>query len=85
MEDILSVVRASLVSPPSTITIPATEEVHEGAGGTPQIFLEEEQKWDDNDEGSGGGPQELVYPHEDLFDDMGEGVGVEGDLDMEEE
>jgi hypothetical protein len=29
---------------------------------------------------------EEVYGHEDfVFDDMGEGVGVEGDLDMEED
>ena len=84
MEDILSVVRASLVTPAPT-TIPTTEEDAD-AGGAPQIFLEEEQKWDD-DEGGGGGVEELVYPHDSeyLFDDTGEGVGVEGDLDMEDE
>ena len=73
MEDILSVVRASLVTPAPTTTMPTTEE----DADAPQIFLEEEQKWDEG----------LVYPHdpEYLFDDMGEGVGVEGDLDMEDE
>jgi hypothetical protein len=84
MEDILSVVRASLVSPPPTTTIPVTEQETNADAGAAQIFLEEEQKWDDDDE-VGGEVEELVYPHEVLFDDTGEGVGVEGDLDMEDE
>lgn len=80
MDDILSVIRDSLAhSPPTTDPIldlkPEPQPV--------QIFVEEEQRWDDDDEV--GDVEQALDPNEILFDDTGEGAGVEGDLDVEDD
>jgi len=78
MDDILTVVKASLNAPPPTAALPApgSELVYPLEG--PQVYTEEEQvqSWD---------MEQMFDPSEVLFDDTGEGAGVEGDLDMEED
>lgn len=69
MEDILQVVRTSLESTP-VVHITAPSKSH-----TPEILVEPEQDvWNIGEDAN-----EMV------FDDTGEGAGVEGDLDMEED
>ena len=69
MEDILQVVRTSLESAP-VIPIPTPLNSHAA-----EILVEPEQDvWN-----IGEDTNEMV------FDDTGEGAGVEGDLDMEED
>jgi hypothetical protein len=77
MDDILPVVKSSLTLAPGLVT---TNGIHlheqpQGLGSTEPA-----------DSGTYFEMDEEVYGHEDfVFDDMGEGVGVEGDLDMEED
>jgi hypothetical protein len=72
MEPILARVLASLRTPPP----PSSHQHH-----VPEVYLgqEEEQEgiWDVD---KGG-----VVDDQDMFDDTGEGMGVEGDLDLEED
>ena len=79
MDDILSVVRASLATHP---TIGDVATVTSEPKPSTQIFIEEEQSWDDHDNKEMG---HVFDQNEVLFDDTGEGAGVEGDLDMEED
>jgi hypothetical protein len=76
MDDILSVVRASLANPPPPTGAAAATATSKSPT---QIVVEEEQSWDDND------IENMFDPSEVLFDDTGEGAGVEGDLDMEDD
>jgi len=82
MDDILTVVRASLneAPAPDVIPVPSDSEPDNLAGAQQQLFLEEEQSWDDHDN-----VEQVFDPNEALFDDTGEGAGVEGDLDMEDD
>jgi hypothetical protein len=75
MDDILPVVKSSLTLPPGSVT---TNGIHDeqlpGLGSIepagPVTYFEMDE----------------VYVHEDfVFDDAGEGAGIEGDLDMEED
>lgn len=76
MDDILTAVRASLDAPP-----PGPPYASTGTSPTPgselvyppQVYTEEVQV------------QHVFDPNEVFFDDTGEGAGVEGDLDMEED
>lgn len=69
MEDILQVVRTSLESAP---VVPIAGP---SSSRTAQVLAEPEQDvWDVGEDAS-----------EMMFDDTGEGAGVEGDLDMEED
>jgi hypothetical protein len=71
MEPILSRVRASLRDPPAlAAAVNSGEDIHVEPAG------DEEETWE-------AGKVALV--DEDMFDDTGEGVGVEGDLDREED
>jgi len=81
MEDILSAVRASL-NPSSSHLDPTEISTTSGpAQGERRVFVEEEKTWDNvNDD-----VEQVFDPSEVLFDDTGEGVGVEGDLDMEDD
>ena len=80
MDDILSVVRDSLAcSRPIADPIPDPKPEPQPV----QIFVEEEQRWDDDDEVGDVG--QALDPNEILFDDTGEGAGVEGDLDVEDD
>jgi hypothetical protein len=82
MEDILTVVRASLQASPPTpqTTNPNSMPPSSSALDIPQqqeVFMESEQPW---------GEEEHMYDaNEVFFDDMGEGAGVEGDLDVEDD
>jgi hypothetical protein len=70
MEDILSRVKSSLTAPTSSdmISLPHIISVEE-----PSHSQEPEEDWD-----------EVAVMNDLIFDDTGEGVGVEGDLDVEE-
>ncbi|KAF7967760.1 hypothetical protein HWV62_33209 [Athelia sp. TMB] len=71
MDDILNIVRASVAKPPATNPSRSRTVVAE------HVFAEEEQQdgeWVADADGEG-----------EFFDDTGEGAGVEGDLDMEED
>jgi len=77
MDDILTVVRKSFKAPPTVAgSIPDPELLY--SSDETQIYAEEEQiqSWD---------VEQMFDPNEMLFDDTGEGAGVEGDLDMEED
>ena len=80
MEDILSVVRASLEPSSSHLNPPEISTTSVPAQGDQQVFVQEEQSWDNVDD-----VEQVFDPSEVLFDDTGEGVGVEGDLDMEDD
>jgi len=82
MDDILTVVRASLneAPAPDVIPVPSDSELDNPAGVQQKLFLEEEQSWDDHDN-----VEQVFDSNEVLFDDTGEGAGVEGDLDMEDD
>jgi hypothetical protein len=83
MEDILTIVRASLdkdASAPAPDPSEHHNQLPRVTGAQQQIFTDEEQTWGDHDDG-----QHMFDPNEVLFDDTGEGAGVEGDLDMEED
>ncbi|KAF7974751.1 hypothetical protein HWV62_11335 [Athelia sp. TMB] len=71
MDDIIDIVRASVAAPPAANPLRSRTVVAE------QVFAEEEQQdgeWVADADGEG-----------EFFDDTGEGAGVEGDLDMEED
>lgn len=72
MDDILAIVRASLSSSESALPIPTTTHHLAPSSGEEQIFAEGEQ-WDEMGDVNAE------------FDDTGEGAGVEGDLDMEDD
>jgi len=85
MDDILTVVQASLdesrtTTVPNVIRVPSDSEPDNPAGEQQQIFIEEEQSWDDHNN-----VEQVFDPNEILFDDTGEGAGVEGDLDMDDD
>lgn len=75
IDDILSVVRSSLTEPTAA---DAVNGVNEGeAAPEPFIYSEETymggaERWEDD-------------ANEVVFDDMGEGAGIEGDLDIDED
>lgn len=79
MDDIISAVRNSLDAhvPQTTLSDnhpSVTQQLDNPAGA--QIFMEEDQTWD----------SEQVYDANEItFDDTGEGAGVEGDLDMDDD
>jgi len=74
MEDILNVVRASVAS--AEVPAPSAPVSHTFV--PQEVFAEEEQHEDNWEAGAEDGNGEF-------FDDTGEGAGVEGDLDMEED
>jgi hypothetical protein len=85
MGDILSVVQASLATPPPP---PTTTDMPESEPeSVVQIFVEEEQNWDDDkdDHVVVDDVEQVLDPNDVVFDDMGEGAGVEGDLDMDDD
>jgi len=74
MEDVLTVVRSSLKGPTPT----DTETQGAGGGGGQAVFYSEEQVYQ----------EEMRWENDanDLeFDDVGEGAGVEGDLDVDDD
>ena len=75
MDAILSVIRKSLSAPSasSTVDMEPSEYPVASADDVEEVYTEE-QNW-----------EETYDANEMIFDDAGEGVGVEGDLDMEEE
>lgn len=77
IDDILSTVRASLVDPASNTegVVPATEY----AVQEQMTYAEEDVVYTEGAEGWEQDTDEV------LFDDTGEGMGVEGDLDVEED
>lgn len=81
MDDILTVVRESLNAPPTAVssTSDANPELVYPLD-EPQIYTEEEQE-----QVQSWNVEQMFDPNEMLFDDTGEGAGVEGDLDMEED
>jgi hypothetical protein len=71
MDDILSDVKLSLTSSPAPITTNGIHQTENFGSHGPSIYF-------DLDEES--------YVHDEIvFDDMGEGAGVEGDLDMDDD
>jgi hypothetical protein len=69
MGEVLEVIQGSLTSAPQTSTGPSSAV----AGDEDVVYAPEDdgERWD-NDE-------------EQVFDDVGEGAGIEGDLDMEDD
>jgi hypothetical protein len=69
MGEVLEVIQGSLISAPQTSTGPSSA----AAGDEDVVYAPEDdgERWD-NDE-------------EQVFDDVGEGAGIEGDLDMEDD
>ncbi|EGN98183.1 hypothetical protein SERLA73DRAFT_74412 [Serpula lacrymans var. lacrymans S7.3] len=75
MDDILSAVRRSLNAPYASPGLSYSERSHPPAAGEAEVYREEEQGWG----------EEVYDANEVIFDDTGEGAGVEGDLDMDDE
>lgn len=79
MEDILSDVKSSLALPPAPITrngIHPTEQTADVGSHRPMdssAYLDMEME------------DESYVQEEIVFDDMGEGAGIEGDLDMDDD
>jgi hypothetical protein len=74
MEDILSYVKASLVAPPT----PPSDSGQE-------VIIEQVPEQEGGILDADGDTDDAAVVDEMVFDDTGEGAGVEGDLDMEED
>jgi hypothetical protein len=74
LDDILSTVRMSLSHPTATSTVPP---VIKDFIQTQAIYTEEDMNWDND-------AQWEHDANDTVFDDTGEGVGIEGDLDIED-
>lgn len=75
MDEILSTVRASLTEPqPAPTTNVSPDMVVESEQETPgaEVYVEDAEGWE-------------YDANEVVFDDTGEGAGVEGDLDVEDD
>lgn len=74
IDDILSTVRSSLTNAPSTPEAPLTN----GGDHPPEQFVYDEAVY--------GEPEGWEHDANDVvFDDTGEGAGIEGDLDMDDD
>lgn len=72
IDEMLDMVRSSLSQPPNPETA-AAHEPSDGAHGTEEdVYMDEAITWDE------------YQVHDVEFDDTGEGAGVEGDLDVQD-
>lgn len=71
MEDVLDVVRSSLTTPAEGV-VPSSDGLDLGYPTSEPIVSAGEKRWEDDADDPD-------------FDDRGEGAGIEGDLDMEED
>jgi hypothetical protein len=80
MDEILTHVRSSLKSPaPATNVVP-------NANATDAAIVYVEEQWDTYvDVDADGDVDADTVANEIVFDDTGEGAGVEGDLDMDDD
>ena len=82
MEEVLGVVRASLTAPPPSTSLTAGVEAELALAAQPPLEIVEETPVDDMDLDA---PLWEHDPNEGEYVDGGEGVGIEGDLDVDDD